>query len=400
MVRLTAALGAAVVLHRLVERPILDGVGLPRPTHALGGLAIGAAAVLVLASSTPTANGPIDFDTALADARPAGLTGATLDEIAESAETAAARPSGADLAPPAALPGEATAPAPSGRSNGDEVGAVGQAPPAGAPAIELGPAADLSLGQALDIVAATGTGFYPDQPSDAAARSALVFDPASPAPRILVFGDSAALMLGFGLTDWGRATGQAQVVDLGVVGCGLMRGGLRLEPGGAIDLSERCGDWEPAFASLAELLEPDMVMLHYGLWETVDRLVPGWDDWRSIGDPVFDDLLIDEIRTATSVFTSRGIDVAWVNSPVLAPENLPDSNDPARVRRLNDLVAATVAGEPGATVIDLHGWFADRPGGALDRSLRPDGVHVDYEGSAEVATWLGPRLVRAVERLG
>ena len=142
------------------------------------------------------------------------------------------------------------------------------------------------------------------------------------------------------------------------------------------------------------------MVLHYGLWETVDRLVTGWDDWRTIGDTDFDLLLVEEIRTATLIFTERGIAVVWVTSPPLAPAKLPDSNDPARIERLNAVIEQTIADESGAAVIDLHSWFAARPGGPMDPGLRPDGVHVSYDGSDVVAAWLGPRLVRALERIG
>jgi hypothetical protein len=353
---------------------------------------VGAVAVIALSATAPTSTIGVDFDAAAAAARPDGLAGTTLEEIAASAEAAGATSHESGAGGETAVPELRLEPADSPPDS----------PPTPAvPLIELAPSGDLSLGQALDIVAATGTGFYTELPEgEAPAQRALAFDPASAAPRTIVFGDSAALMLGFGLTDWGRATGQAQVVDLGVVGCGLVRGGLRLEPNGAVDVGERCGDWAPAFASLADLLEPDLVVLHYGLWETVDRLVTGWDDWRRIGDTDFDLLLVDEIRTATRIFTDRGIAVAWVTSPPLEPAKLPDSSDPARIERLNTLIEQTIADESSATVIDLHSWFAEWPGGPMDPALRPDGVHVSYEGSDVVAAWLGPRLIRALERIG
>lgn len=387
MVRIVAAVGAAIALNRLVETPILDGRVLPRPSHAVGVPAAGAVVVIALSATLPTATIGVDFDAAAAAARPEELAGTTLEDIAASAEAAAARspePGGGDTVVP---------------DSAFEAADSQPTPPA--PLVELSPSGALSLGQALDIVAATGSGFYTELPEvEGPAQRALAFDPASTAPRTIVFGDSAALMLGFGLTEWGRVTGRAQVVDLGVVGCGLVRGGLRLEPGGAVDVGERCGDWAPAFSSLADLLEPDVVMLHYGLWETVDRLVSGWDDWRTIGDPDFDRLLVEEIRTATRIFTDRGIAVAWVTSPPLTPANFPDSSDPARIERLNALIEETIADESGATVIDLHAWFLAWPGGPMDPALRPDGVHVGYEGSDVVATWLGPRLVRASEQTG
>lgn len=398
VVRIVAAVGAAVALHRFVETPILDGRTLARPAHAVGALAVGAVAVLALSATEPGSRTVVDFEAAAAAVRPDGLAGTTLEEIAASARAAAAPlPQAAMVAPPEDRDDRgADAPTvPTGSP-----GAAPDASPApAAPPIELAPG-ELSLGQALDIVAATGTGFYPERSEgDQPAQRTLAFDPTSSAPRTIVFGDSAALMLGFGLTTWGRDTGLAQVVDLGVVGCGLVRGGLRLEPDGAVDVGERCGDWAPAFSSLADLLAPDLVVLHYGLWETVDRLVTGWDDWRRIGDADFDLLLVQEIRTATRIFTDRNIAVAWVNSPPLSPANLPDSRDPVRIERLNALIARTVASEPGATVIDLDTWFSQRPAGPMDPALRPDGVHVSYAGSDIVAGWLGPRLLSALEQL-
>lgn len=64
-------------------------------------------------------------------------------------------------------------------------------------------------------------------------------------------------------------------------------------------------------------------------------------------------------------------------------------NDPARAALYNQAIRRAVAGRRGQLVVDYAGFMASQPGGSLDRSIRPDGMHVDGAGLDVVGRWLG-----------
>ena len=73
--------------------------------------------------------------------------------------------------------------------------------------------------------------------------------------------------------------------------------------------------------------------------------------------------------------------------------DLPES-DPARVDRLNEIMAEAVALRPGvATLVDFQAWLAAQPGGELDPAKREDGLHFYDEYSPAIGEWLGPQLL-------
>jgi hypothetical protein len=73
-------------------------------------------------------------------------------------------------------------------------------------------------------------------------------------------------------------------------------------------------------------------------------------------------------------------------------------SDRARVDRFNQLLTTVLDGRPEAELLDLAGWLRTQPGGELDRSLRPDGVHFSELSTGQLAGWLGPQLLAAAGR--
>jgi hypothetical protein len=109
-----------------------------------------------------------------------------------------------------------------------------------------------------------------------------------------------------------------------------------------------------------------------------------------------------EIAGATDALLAEGLTVVWLTTPPLdfgramVPRPEPDPPDAReRIDRLNELIGEVVADRPGAAVVDFGGRFAAMSQAENDR-LRPDGVHVDFAVSLEVAGWLAPEILAAV----
>jgi lysophospholipase L1-like esterase len=229
----------------------------------------------------------------------------------------------------------------------------------------------------------------------------------APAPRrvvaadrpvnVLVVGDSVAFNLGYGLLEVGRASGDLRAANAAQFGCPVARGGSYRFLRDVREFPARC-DWAQLFPRFLAEQNPDLVVLASGIWEVVDRRFVGDDRWRHIGMPEVDRYLLREFLAAVDTLGSTGATVALVTYPRIEAGadrgfvGLPES-DPARIERLNQLLAQVVALRPGvATLVDLRGWLAGQPGGESDPAARPDGVHFSDDYSVTVARWLAPVL--------
>jgi hypothetical protein len=219
-------------------------------------------------------------------------------------------------------------------------------------------------------------------------------------PRIAIVGDSLALTLGYGLQEWAKSTGQARVDNLGWIACGVVRGGdIRWVNGVVAQVRPDCDKWPDVRAGEIRRTNPNLVVVLNGLWEMVDRRLPGDDHWQHIGEPAYDQLIVQELSAFSELMASRGATVLWLTYPQPATHvmaGLPGpfaEEDPARVARLNELIGQVVAAHPGSYQLDLRTYMQDRPGGELNLALRPDGFHWTKDTADLEAQWLGPLLV-------
>jgi peptidoglycan/LPS O-acetylase OafA/YrhL len=224
-----------------------------------------------------------------------------------------------------------------------------------------------------------------------------------------LLGDSTALMTGWGLQPWGGETGRL-AFGAGVTefGCGIGRVGQRDYQGGIDDVPSRC-DWQRTWtAALDAAPTVDAAVVQVGPWDVTDRRLPGDTHWRAPGDPVYDAYLLNEMRSAMDLLEARGIRVAWLTSPhielgrldVPPPREPYPASEPARMDRFNALLREAAAGRRNVTIVDLQRHLASLPGGELDPALRPDGVHFTKDSSRQVANWLGPAIVEALDHDG
>lgn len=210
--------------------------------------------------------------------------------------------------------------------------------------------------------------------------------------RVYVVGDSVALRLGLHLQTWGVANGRMQVWAGGWLACAAARGGTYRYAGVAKRMEERCNQWPTIRARELNEISPDVVVVSYGVFDVLDRRLPGSSRWQHIGEPAYDDYVRAELAALQDVLQSRGARVVWLTSPYIQtggdetgrrpPQPFPEW-DHARMDRWNELVRATAVTSTTASVIDLRRHPVPQP----------DGIHPSVEGANDLAAWIGPQLL-------
>jgi peptidoglycan/LPS O-acetylase OafA/YrhL len=221
-------------------------------------------------------------------------------------------------------------------------------------------------------------------------------DPGPP-PRVAVFGDSTALLFLPGLIGWGEITGGIDLAGgFTQQGCGLGRGGERdwLDQG-AEPVPEGCS-FDTAWTGPLSTAQPDIAVVEIGVWDLLARRIPGDDQWRRIGDPVYDQYMRGEIRAATDLLLGTADKVVWVLQPPPVASTR-DDDDPIfdELPLWNQMILDVLEGDPRVGFVDLEDWMASLPEGTESLRLRPDGTHFTRLTSVELATWLAPAILEA-----
>jgi len=219
----------------------------------------------------------------------------------------------------------------------------------------------------------------------------------------MVFGDSTAKVDAAGLLAWGQSSGQAVVSDAGTIaGCGLLRTAKRTFGTGRQTNPDGCTWWDWRWPEILQENPADVAVLINGPWEVVEQQITAGDDFRSLGDPVFDQFAHDELLAATDVLLAHVPNVVWFTNPrthaAWGAGGNDDAGDAAKMDRLNDIIRQVVAERPQVVLVDLAGHLASIPGADRDQGMRPDGVHFSPDAAAEMAAWFGPLVVAAARR--
>jgi peptidoglycan/LPS O-acetylase OafA/YrhL len=225
-----------------------------------------------------------------------------------------------------------------------------------------------------------------------------------PVAEVLLVGDSVSWTMWPGLLHWNETHPDRTIHADGVMalGCTL----------GRADTTRFLGERTPAWPdcvhfrrTLAETLATgryDAVVVQMGHKDLGEREVAG--EWRHLGDPVLDDWIAGEVDTFADVVAAADVPVLWATlTHVQARTADPGSdwrsyaeNDPARVDRLNEIVAGELAGRPGFRTLDIGGWLQGQPGGDTDSVHRLDGIHWTFDGSHALGAWVVPQILDAV----
>ena len=138
--------------------------------------------------------------------------------------------------------------------------------------------------------------------------------PAGRTADVLVVGDSVAFNIGFGLDGFADTTPELRVQSAGQLGCPVARGGQYRFLRDLETFGPEC-DWAALYPEWVASTDPEVVVLTSGIWEVVDRRLPGDDRFRNIGDPVVDRYLLSEMLSAIDTLGARGATVALLTYP-------------------------------------------------------------------------------------
>ncbi|MEX0768946.1 MAG: hypothetical protein WD029_10785, partial [Microthrixaceae bacterium] len=219
------------------------------------------------------------------------------------------------------------------------------------------------------------------------------------------FGDSAALLMAMGMAtaDTQATNPPSRLSDIGgdvALGCGVSRFDMmRVEA--EIAVTQECRDWPERWSQVVAADQPDIAQLITAAWEVPDVRLPGSDTWSSIGDPKVDEFVRSEVTTAVDLLAADGAMVLLVLWPEYGQwslegksEALQRQADPARMRRLHELMREVAAARPNTVrVLDLPEFLG--PERLADQNLRTDGLHIEVEQSTELyAQGLGEEIYK------
>jgi SGNH domain (fused to AT3 domains) len=243
-----------------------------------------------------------------------------------------------------------------------------------------------------------------EEPAQPVAPGALaprpVVHPSRPL-RVLVVGDSTALSLGPLLDEWGGNDQVWTVAKAAISGCGVVRSAFALNAYFPEEY-ERCAKWTTEWPTLIEQTKPDLVVLSTGFWDGTDRAFEGQPDWSRPNDPYYQQRVRADYELALAELTKSGAKVAWLDHPQVwfnevSPLKLanPQIYEPWRMEVLDSIQREMVVGRPDIQVVESERFFSSWPGGMLDPTLRPDGLHIKGDGAAPLINWLAPEILHA-----
>ena len=228
---------------------------------------------------------------------------------------------------------------------------------------------------------------------------------AAPRPplRVMVVGDSIGLTLAGGMIEYARSHPGWRIYVDAESGCSLATGGRLRALGYDAEDPPKCADRNAAIAAHVQEFKPDVVLVLSCLWEVADRMLPDGRKWLQPGDAAYDAFARRAVAATADAVTATGAAVGWMTCPHLDPDYHPEYYmgpppypvaEPQRVAAYNTLVVDELAGRP-VTMVDLAGYLSALPGGDLDRTRRPDGVHLSKPIAGEVGAWAVAKLVPA-----
>lgn len=220
--------------------------------------------------------------------------------------------------------------------------------------------------------------------------------PPAPPHSVMLIGDSIAFTASLGLApEAGRWS--FTVINEGINGCGVVRGGPYRYFGAQRDMEPRCELWPTLWEDAIARHQPHLVAIVVGRWELMDRVFQG--RWTNVFDPSFALYVESEIERAVALAVSSGGRVVLFTSPYYKRGTPPGGglfpeDDPARVDIVNERMRR-VAARWNVPVIDVGARLSAHGGYTRDVDgirVRSDGVHLTRQAGSVLAPWLFPQL--------
>ncbi len=187
-------------------------------------------------------------------------------------------------------------------------------------------------------------------------------------------GDSQSWVLSSGLEGWEAEHGVLLEPSPGV-GCGIGENTPIRYLG--IEQEERagCTAWRETLPAIVEKLKPNVVVIVGGAADLSDRRLPGSDEWQHIGQPGYDEWLLDQMRSFGETMASSGARVVWFSNPDIDPQYQAGETgtppfveaDPARMDRYNELIRQVADENPSIEFADFAAAVQAHPADSSSR---------------------------------
>jgi hypothetical protein len=221
--------------------------------------------------------------------------------------------------------------------------------------------------------------------------------------RVLLLGDSIALTLGIGLEYHAHANYGVTIANHSTLGCDLDPQLEIFTSGKPGPATPGCGEWRALWPFLTAATSPDVVALGLGRWEVSNHFFQG--HWVHIGQKVWDDHVMHDLRDAIAIFHIFGAKVILLTMPYINPSDRQANgqpwveNTPGRARLYNQLLQRVARADPGeVSVVDLNRMLS--PGGVYTTTVHgvrarwTDGIHITVAGGEYLQRVMLPRLGR------
>jgi len=194
---------------------------------------------------------------------------------------------------------------------------------------------------------------------------------------VRALGDSIMFSLALATPQSNEAITYVEGPDDLTIGCGVTDFGDDQH-------ATKCGDRSAVWAAATPSVPADVAVVMSCQWETIDRDLPEATAATHVGDPAFDDYVLQSYTAAVDELLASGVgQVLWVRCPYpsravgvdgLSADFLA-GRQTERIDALNALIDAAVSGFPGdACTVPFDAWMNQR---VDDGTLRPDGEHFD-----------------------
>jgi len=220
--------------------------------------------------------------------------------------------------------------------------------------------------------------------------------------RLLLVGDSVADSMATGFASLAAVHG-FEFASVAVPGCGLASdNGERRDAAFWQGPDPKClPPWRERWASAVATYQPDVVIMM--TTSIVDRRIGGKEIPFDTNAGL--ELARSDVRDTIAVLGAGGATVVLPTRPYsrlgwpVAGMNLARSafNDRWMDMWNNDVLGA-FSNQPSARIVDLNRFV--NPGGVVDLSGRPDGVHFDATAADAIAAWLVPQLDLSERKIG
>jgi hypothetical protein len=218
--------------------------------------------------------------------------------------------------------------------------------------------------------------------------------------------------LSVGMVDWSASRTDVVVKNFGIDGCPLSRGGMTRYPDGYERPVRSVCDWwtDPGNSRRKdfEAFDPQVVVLQDGMNELLERKdVGGFNTYRKIGDPTYNQWLTGEFEQLFSVLNPYGTRTIELLNAVCADWSRVNHFNGFQLELDNRMRSLNLFYDGLASAGLVHKDFKSHlcPGGRYSNDVdgvqdgRYDGYHLTEEAATAVAdVWLGPICLDAVHK--